>query len=112
MLLIVAALASQFSAAVADTNGGGGLFSELTKGRLGSKWGYLIIAGLGVVITWFFEVFEIIALASKAFAFYYAIQMLEALLTAFKLGKIGKGILFSLVFLICVSIVLFGIAAE
>ena len=33
ILLVVAALAAQFSAAVADTNGCGGLMQEMTGGR-------------------------------------------------------------------------------
>ena len=36
-LLVAAALAAQFSAAVADTSGSGGLFEELTQGRISTR---------------------------------------------------------------------------
>lgn len=112
VLLIVAALASQFSAAVADTNGGGGLFSELSKYKLSAKIGFLIIASAGILITWTMEVFQIISLASKAFAIYYALQMFSASLLAWKYQKYLKFSLFLLITLICLCVVVFGIPAE
>ena len=74
VLLVVAALSAQFSAAVADTSGSGGLFEELTHGRVSSRVGYLLLIVIGVALTWTADVFEIIAYASRAFAAYYAIQ--------------------------------------
>ena len=44
--LVCAAVLSQFSAAVADTMGGGGTV-EATKGRIDNKHAYLIICGGG-----------------------------------------------------------------
>ncbi len=75
-MLIVAAVMSQLSAAVADTVGTGGLFSE-TLGRrfkLTAKVGYLLVSAVGVVLVWTVDIFEIIALASRSFALYYALQ--------------------------------------
>ncbi len=48
-MLVLAALAAQFSAAVADTGGSGGLVFELTGGRLSQRQAYAILclAGLG-----------------------------------------------------------------
>ncbi|QDC10588.1 hypothetical protein FHY55_15675 [Oceanicola sp. D3] len=77
-LLVAAALAAQFSAAVADTGGSGGLASELTRGRLSEPLAYAILTAVGLVLTWGFHVFEIIAFASRAFALYYALQSLLA----------------------------------
>ena len=74
VLLVVAALSAQFSAAVADTSGSGGLFEELTHGRVSSRVGYLVLIVIGIAVTWTADVFEIIAYASRAFAAYYAIQ--------------------------------------
>lgn len=74
VLLVVAALSAQFSAAVADTSGSGGLFEELTHGRVSSRVGYLLLIVIGIALTWTADVFEIIAYASRAFAAYYAIQ--------------------------------------
>lgn len=73
-LLVVAALSAQFSAAVADTSGSGGLVKELSGGRVTEERAYLLLAVMGLVLTWMLDVFQIIALASRAFALYYAIQ--------------------------------------
>ncbi|PKI01443.1 hypothetical protein [Glaciecola sp. 33A] len=74
LLLIVAAISAQFSAAVADTGGSGGLIAELTKGRISPRAGYSALVGIGLILTWAMSVFEIISYASRAFAFYYALQ--------------------------------------
>ena len=73
-LLVAAALAAQFSAAVADTSGSGGLITELTKGRMSVRMGYALLTGIGVFLTWSANVFEIISYASRAFALYYMLQ--------------------------------------
>lgn len=73
-LLVAAALAAQFSAAVADTSGSGGLMSELTNGKLTTRHGYLLLVLIGVGLTWVADVFEIVSYASRAFAAYYAVQ--------------------------------------
>lgn len=73
-LLVVAALSAQFSAAVADTSGSGGLVHELSGGRVTERQAYVVLVALGLVLTWVFDVFQIIALASRAFALYYALQ--------------------------------------
>ena len=73
-LLIIAALSSQFSAAIADTEGSGGLFEELTDGRFSAKGGYLLLALIGVALTWAADIFEIVSYASRAFALYYGLQ--------------------------------------
>jgi len=73
-LLIIAALSSQFSAAIADTEGSGGLFEELTDGRFSAKGGYLLLVLIGVALTWAADIFEIVSYASRAFALYYGLQ--------------------------------------
>ena len=80
-LLVVAALSAQFSAAVADTSGSGGLVRELSGGRVPERRAYIVLALIGLILTWALHVFEIIALASRAFALYYAIQALMAAMT-------------------------------
>jgi len=81
-LLIAAALSAQFSAAVADTGGSGGLVEELTRGRVSSRMTYGVLAGVGLLATWSLNVFEIISYASRAFAAYYALQATIASITA------------------------------
>lgn len=75
--LVIAAALSQFSAAVADTIGGGGNLQEVSHGHVDSRHAYLGICGFAVALA-FFDTLQILALASRAFAFYYALQCLVA----------------------------------
>ncbi len=71
--LVCAAVLSQFSAAVADTLGGSGNMVESTHNRVDPKHATLLICG-GAVILCFAPTLMILALASRAFAFYYMLQ--------------------------------------
>jgi hypothetical protein len=73
-LLVAAALAAQFSAAVADTSGAGGLMTEVTRGKLSPRRAYLILVLAGLALTWVADIYQIISYASRAFALYYALQ--------------------------------------
>ncbi len=75
--LVIAAVFSQFSAAVADTLGGSGNIVESTHNHVGLKQATLLICG-GAVILCFAPTLTILALASRAFAFYYMLQCLVA----------------------------------
>jgi hypothetical protein len=77
--LIVAAAMSQFSAAVADTLAATGNMQEITHGHLKSKWGCILVGGGAIALTWSADTFEIVSLASRAFAFYYMLQCLVAI---------------------------------
>lgn len=77
--LIVAAALSQFSAAVADTLAASGDMQEVAQGRLKVRWGYLFIGVGAIALTWLANTLEIIALASRAFAFYYMLQCFVAI---------------------------------
>lgn len=79
-LVLVAATASQLSAALADTLGGGGLLKEVTPFKLPVKSFYIIIAGIAIGLIWTSNVFEIINYASKGFAAYYLIQVVIAII--------------------------------
>lgn len=76
--LVAAAVLSQFSAAVADTIAGGGNMAETTKQHIDSRHAYVLICGVAIVLA-FFDTLTILALASRAFAFYYALQCLVAI---------------------------------
>jgi len=78
-MLIVAAVMSQFSAAVADTAGSGGLLAEFSRQRLSPRLGYVLVVTLAIVLIWSANIFEIITIASRAFAAYYLLQCLVAL---------------------------------
>lgn len=73
--LVCAAVLSQFSAAVADTMGGSGNMVEATHDHVDSNRANLIICG-GALVLAFFPTLTILALASRAFAFYYMLQCL------------------------------------
>ena len=76
--LIVAASLSQFSAAVADTLAAAANMQEASRQRIGARWGYLFVGVTAMALAWSGSTFEIIALASRAFAFYYLLQCLVA----------------------------------
>ena len=88
VLLVVAALSAQFSAAVADTSGSGGLIFELTRQRLKAKHAYAILVCIGLLLTWSAHVFQIISYASRAFALYYGLQSAIAALAALRNGQL------------------------
>ncbi|MFK5998596.1 MAG: hypothetical protein QM492_10875 [Rhodobacterales bacterium] len=109
VLLVAAALAAQFSAAVADTSGAGGLISELTKNRISPRMAYALLAGSGVALTWTANIFEIISYASRAFALYYTLQaVIAALKASGRKGDRLKTIGFAALALLGVLIVIFG----
>lgn len=113
VLLVAAALAAQLSAAVADTSGSGGLFAELTQGRVTPRMGYLALGVIGLTLTWAANVFEIISMASRAFALYYALQAAIAAVTARNNGEPAwKWSLFVALGLLGAAIVAFGQPVE
>ena len=111
-LMKLGPLMSQFSAAVADTIGSGGLIREETHGRISSKTGYLFTAFVGIALVWSTNIFHIITYASKAFALYYLLQTLIALSVAVRKEERGRAALFVLILLALAFVVVFGKSAE
>jgi len=72
--LTVAAAASQFSASIADSLGEAGLVSDLTNGKIDQRHAYPLMAVVGIGILAALDVNGVIALASRAFALFYALQ--------------------------------------
>lgn len=112
VLLVVAALSAQFSAAIADTSGSGGLVAEISKGKIPEKSAYALLVGSGVLLTWTADIFEIISYASRAFAAYYAIQSTIAALSAVKSGSPWKSALFFAMAGVGAGIALFSTPVE
>jgi len=79
IMLLIAAVASQLSAALADTIGGGGLLKELISVSLPDNIFYMIVIAIAIVLIWSSHIFEIINYASKGFAIYYLLQVLIAI---------------------------------
>ncbi len=110
--LIVAAVMSQFSAAVADTIGSGGLLAEGFHNKISTNMSYLIISMVAVILTWFTNIYSIITLASKAFALYYACQLLISTLLLFRkpisFQNFFKALLYLLLIILMVLVILYG----
>ena len=87
-LVALAAMGSQFSAAVADEEGAGGLIEDLTQRRVPYRYAYLGIMVVTIVLTWSVNVNEIIAYASRAFALYYMLQCTVAAIVTWRDPKL------------------------
>ncbi len=116
IMISVAAIGSQFSAAVADTSGAGGLVENLTGSRLPRRYVYLLIMLVTVALTWEVNVNQIIAYASRAFALFYTLQCVVAFLVAWGLedarSRTGRLVAFGALALLCLTVFLFGLPAE
>lgn len=109
MLLVVAAVMSQFSAAVADTIGAGGLGHELLR-RLDPRRVYPVVVGLAIALTWTADIFQVIAHASRAFALYYAVQCALAAWAAHP-RSVPRACAFSVLGLLMLGVVVIAIPA-
>jgi len=91
--LVIAAVLSQFSAAVADVVAAGGTVEETTDGRVDDRQAYVLICGIAVILA-FAPTLTILSFASRAFAFYYFLQCLVALsVTENQLHKVAISVL-------------------
>lgn len=112
-MLIVAALSAQFSAAIADTSGAGGLVEELSGSRVSPRMAYLLLVLIGLGLTWFSHIFQIISFASKAFAYYYALQCGIASVGAFREAKSPvRGAAFAAFGILALAVLFFGQPVE
>ncbi|GHA63007.1 hypothetical protein GCM10008927_30490 [Amylibacter ulvae] len=112
LLLVVAALSAQFSAAIADTSGSGGLIAEVSRGVVSEKLAYALLVCIGLVLTWTANIFEIISYASRAFALYYALQSTIATIRAARSGHPARTVIFAVLALLGVGIAVFGTPVE
>ncbi|WNO53964.1 hypothetical protein [Stakelama saccharophila] len=87
IFVLAGALSSQLSAAVADSIGSTGIAVELSDRRLSTATGFLLAGGLAIAVTWMTDAIEIIVLASRAFAVFYGMQAILAIIVAWKDGK-------------------------
>jgi hypothetical protein len=85
VMLVIGAAMSQISAAIADTIGAGGVVEEETRRGLSARRSYLAITAMAIALLWSSSVFEIVALASRAFALYYFVQVSLAATLAFRI---------------------------
>jgi hypothetical protein len=90
LLLSVAVIGSQFSAAVADNSVAGGLLEDITHHKVPVRYAYLLILLVTVALTWETDVNGIIAYASRAFALFYMLQCVVAFIVAWQLKDLPK----------------------
>tara|TARA_R110002050_G_scaffold847_4_gene5985 strand:- start:70542 stop:71792 length:1251 start_codon:yes stop_codon:yes gene_type:complete len=81
-VVILGAISSQYSSAIADMIGCGGTINEIIQDRVKLKTIYLFIAMGCIILLWTVDIFQLITLASRAFAFYYFLQCLVAFYVA------------------------------
>ena len=74
VFVLVGAVSSQLSAAVADSIGAAGLVNEVSHRRLPVKAAFIVASLLSVAVVWLTDPFQVIALSSRAFALFYALQ--------------------------------------
>ena len=116
ILLSIAAMGSQFSAAVADNEGAGGLIQDITHKKVSTRSTYMLILIVTIVLTWETNVNEIIAYASRAFALFYMMQCMVALVIAWQSKELPHRriqiLLFALLALICLAGFSLGLPSE
>ncbi len=114
-LVVITAVGSQFSAAVADDAACSGLIRAFLGAHVSQRWAYLLIGGAAIGLTWFVNVLSVISLASRAFALFYALQCAVAAAVAYRRTDaphrrsvmLGAGLLA----LLCLAISVLGIPA-
>lgn len=116
VLLVIAAVMSQFSAAVADTIGSGGLLVEAIHNRITTNTSYLLITVTGIALTWLTNIYTIITFASKAFAIYYAIQLVLSIVVLrshqSSNGKKARIFIYFCLIIIMLMVIFFGMPVK
>lgn len=67
---------------------------------------------MAIAITWSANIYQIIAYASKAFVAYYALQSVQAALSAWGLGKKPRAAVFLSGVVIALLVILFAVPAQ
>jgi hypothetical protein len=114
LLITVTALGSQFSAATADDAGCSGLLESIFGRWLPVKYDYVVVSAVSIVLTWMTDVYQIISVASRAFALYYVLQCAVAVLVA-RRSSVAFPVLrqaaYGALGAVCLAVALFGIPA-
>jgi len=111
-LLVLAALMSQLSAGIADTVGAGGLVVEESGGRIIERTAYPVLIAFSITLIWAFDIFQVISIASRTFAFYYMMQAVIAALVARQNRHYGQMAFAMALVALLALIVVFALPAE
>ncbi|MEZ4287915.1 MAG: hypothetical protein R3A47_07175 [Polyangiales bacterium] len=106
------AVASQFSAAVADSIGASGLIAETTDKRVNTNHAYIVIGVVGLIVIWSTDVVSVVALASRAFALFYALQCAVATLIANHRGEKKRATGYGVLSAVSALVAILGIPAS
>ncbi|WP_375272630.1 hypothetical protein [Sphingomonas sp.] len=114
LFVLAGAVSSQLSAAVADSIGSGGLVNEVSRRKISVPVAFTLAGALAILIVWLTDPFEVVALSSRAFALFYAMQCVLALLVSIKdrTGSMAHRVGFVAIGLICLVAVFVGAPAE
>jgi len=112
LMVILGALASQSSAAIADVLGAGGLLHGFGRQRINVSHTYPLIAFIAALVTWSTDVYSLITLASRCFALYYALQCVVATLSARRRGRSAPAFGYGCLAAVAGAIAVFGTPAE
>ncbi|WP_319774681.1 hypothetical protein [Breoghania sp.] len=110
-IVTAGAIASQFSASVADSIGASELVSDTTHKHITPRHAYVVIGAVAVSVIWATDVVSIVSLASRAFALFYALQCIVAVLVARSRGDNGNAVWFTLLAVLTFAIAVLGIPA-
>lgn len=86
IFVLIGAVSSQLSAAIADSIGSGGLLIEVSRRKLGIRSAFIAASALSIAVVWLTDPFSVIALSSRAFALFYAMQAVLALWVSLRTG--------------------------
>ncbi|MCF6274017.1 MAG: hypothetical protein L3J37_12685 [Rhodobacteraceae bacterium] len=111
-LLVLAALMSQLSAGIADTVGAGGLVVEESRGRIIERHAYPVLVVASIVLIWAFDIFQVISIASRTFAFYYMTQAIITAMVARKNGHFRQMVFALALAALLALVVVFALPAE
>ncbi|GAA0344837.1 hypothetical protein GCM10009092_06630 [Bowmanella denitrificans] len=113
VLLVIAAAMSQFSAAIADTIGAGGVVEKESRHHLPARRLYPLITALSIALLWSSNIFQLVTYASKAFAFYYMLQaLIAARLASHETKKANQALAFLCLAVLMLMVVLFAVPVE
>lgn len=114
VFVLIGAVSSQLSAAIADSIGSGGLLVEVSRRKLGVRQAFIASAALAIAIVWLTDPFSVIALSSRAFALFYAMQAGIGLWVSIRTGKGSPAarLGFALVGIVCLIAAAAGAPAE
>ncbi|MCB1489470.1 MAG: hypothetical protein KDJ88_18680 [Bauldia sp.] len=111
-IVTAGAIASQFSASVADSIGASGLISSTSHKRVDPRHAYLLIGAISVFVIWATDVVSIVALASRAFALYYGLQCTVAVMIARHRGEARRAAWFGVLAALAYVVAVLGIPAA